>query len=102
MTRTLPGARWRRWGGGVRARWPQADGIAGSRGGRGSGLGPAGKEGPWARDPRAGGAGGEGGREEAEGVLTDDEELRAAGYGAAAGFAGDGACGGEERVWERD
>jgi hypothetical protein len=27
-----------------------------------------GKEGPWARDPRAGGEGGEGGREEAEGV----------------------------------
>jgi hypothetical protein len=61
-----------------------------------------GKEGLWAWDPRAGGAGGEGGREEAEEVLTDDEELRAAGNGAAAGFAGDGACGGEERVWEHD
>jgi hypothetical protein len=60
-----------------------------------------GKEGPWAQDPRAGGAGGEGGREEAEEVLTDDEELRAAGNGVAAGFADDGACGGEERVWER-
>jgi hypothetical protein len=34
-------------------------------------------------------------------VLTDDEELWAAGNGAAAGFAGGGACGGEERVWER-
>jgi hypothetical protein len=45
--------------------------------------------------------GGEGGHEEAEEVLTNDEELRAAGNGAAAGFAGGGACGGEERVWER-
>jgi hypothetical protein len=35
-------------------------------------------------------------------VLTDDEELQEADNGAAAGFAGDGACGGEERVWERD
>jgi hypothetical protein len=60
-----------------------------------------GKEGPWARHPRAGGAGGEEGREEAEEVLTDDEELRAASNGTAARFAGDGACGGEERVWEQ-
>jgi hypothetical protein len=73
---------------------------------RAEGVVPAlvrrGKEGPWARDPRAGRAGGEGGREEAEEVLTDDEELRAAGSGAVVGFAGDGACGGEERVWECD
>jgi hypothetical protein len=54
---------------------------------RAEGVVPAlvrrGKEGPWAWDPRAGGAGGEGGREEAEEVLTDDEELRAAGNGTA-------------------
>jgi hypothetical protein len=56
-------------------------------------LGPVGDEGPWARDPRAGGAGGEGGREEADEVLTDDEELRAAGNGVAAGLHGGGACG---------
>jgi hypothetical protein len=58
-----------------------------------------GKEGPWARDPRAGGAGGDGGHKEANEVLTDDEELRATDNGAAAGLTGGGACGGEERVW---
>jgi hypothetical protein len=58
-----------------------------------------GKEGLWARDPRAGRAGGDGGHDEADEVLTDYEELRAADNGTAAGFTGGGACGGEERVW---
>jgi hypothetical protein len=37
-----------------------------------------------------GGAGGEGGREDAEGLLTGDGECRMAGDGAAAGFSGGG------------
>jgi hypothetical protein len=58
-----------------------------------------GKEGPQARDPRAGGAGGEGGCEEAKEVLTDDEKRRLAGNGVAADLPSGGACGGKEREW---
>jgi hypothetical protein len=57
-----------------------------------------GKEKLWARDPYTSGAGCEGRREEAEEMLTGDEELRAAGNGATAEFPGGGACGSEERV----
>jgi hypothetical protein len=39
-----------------------------------------------------GGVGGEGGREDAEGLLTGDVERRMAGDGTAAGFPGGGTC----------
>jgi hypothetical protein len=55
-----------------------------------------GKEGPRARDRRAGGARGEGGREEAEEMLTEDEKHRMTGNGRAEGRPDGGACGGEE------
>jgi hypothetical protein len=60
-----------------------------------------GKEKLRARDPRAGGADGERRHEEAEEMLTGDEELRAAVNGAAVGFPIGGACRSEERVWAR-
>jgi hypothetical protein len=60
-----------------------------------------GKEKLRARDPRAGGADGERRHEEAEEMLTGDEELRAAVNGAAVGFPIGGACRTEERVWAR-
>jgi hypothetical protein len=50
-----------------------------------------------------GGVGGEGGREDAEGLLTGDGERRMAGDGTVAGFPGGGACGDEvkeEGMWE--
>jgi hypothetical protein len=53
-----------------------------------------GKEGPRVRDPHAGGAGGEGGREEAEEMLTDDEKRWMAVNGTTADLPGGGACGG--------
>jgi hypothetical protein len=45
-----------------------------------------------------GGAGGEGGRGDAEGLLTGVGERWMAGDGAAAGFPGGGACGDEGKV----
>jgi hypothetical protein len=86
--RTLPGAHWRRWDGGVRARQPQADGIAGSRGGRGSGLGSAGKRGAPGTGSLCGLCGRRGRTRRPGRLLTDDEERRVAGNGAAAGLHG--------------
>jgi hypothetical protein len=45
-----------------------------------------------------GGVGGEGGREDAEGLLTGDGERRMAGDGMTAGFPGGGACGDKGKV----
>jgi hypothetical protein len=84
--RTLPGARWRRWDGGVHARRPRADGITGSRGGRGSGLSPAGKRGAPGTGSSCGLCGRRGRTRKPGRLLTDDEERRVAGNGAAAGL----------------
>jgi hypothetical protein len=61
-------------------------------------LGQAWEEGAPGVGFLCGGAGGEGGREDAEGLLTGDEERWMAGDGAAAGFPGGGACGDEGKV----
>jgi hypothetical protein len=67
-------------------------------------LGPAWEGGAPGVGFLCGGAGGEGGREDAEGLLTGDGERRMAGDGAAAGFPGGGACGDKGKVregWEQ-
>jgi hypothetical protein len=86
--RTLPGACWGRWDDGVRARRPQADGIVGSRGGRGSGLGMAGKRAAPGTGSSCGLCGRRGRTRKPGRLLTDDEERQAAGNGAAAELHG--------------
>jgi hypothetical protein len=63
-------------------------------------LGPAWEGGAPGIGFLCGRAGGEGGREDVEGLLTSDGERRMAGNGAAAGFLGGSACGGEGKVRE--